>query len=359
MFSAIHRLPLLFEDHDLEKAAHILTQGGRVAIPSSQGMLLLWNGASHSMKNEKSLGQEAFILSSKEDFYHIFSHQNFLTTQIPEKLLELPLSYRLPHPDFPQNGLSIRLAHDSLLQKLTELQTSPIQSLALQNEYGEIIRTPAEAARLLRSKVDLILQLQKEPPKKEDFAQAVLMRSGIAVKGANKALRQKLQKSFTRNLLFVCLGNLNRSPFAEKRLLTLMHEEARACLTSQEGWTYIPAWDPSSSGVIALPGTPSPSGMIQAAHRYNCTELLESHHSSPYRPQQGDKADIICPLGRNVFKMLKELAPPEKLFWQENHSKLPDPMGGSLAEYLDAAQAIEAFLEKFFLSPGSQPKSIT
>lgn len=71
----------------------------------------------------------------------------------------------------------------------------------------------------------------------------------------------------TRQLHFVCLGNLNRSAFAHYLVAAMQQWLAERVKD------FVPAWQPSSSGVVANPKVAVPEPMREAARRHGVNLL--------------------------------------------------------------------------------------
>jgi len=94
------------------------------------------------------------------------------------------------------------------------------------------------------------------------------------------------------NLLFVCTGNLNRSPMAEALLRKFLSREGRKDVDIQ------------SAGTHAFPGSPAPASAIQVAEQAGID--LSGHQSRPLSRDLVDWADkilIMSPEHRDFVEM--------------------------------------------------------
>jgi protein-tyrosine-phosphatase len=82
-----------------------------------------------------------------------------------------------------------------------------------------------------------------------------------------------------RNILFVCAGNICRSPMAEWQLKALLWEKP------------IPGLEVGSAGLIALPGNSASLNAVRVA-RQNFISLAE-HKARPITTELIDNADLV------------------------------------------------------------------
>lgn len=82
-----------------------------------------------------------------------------------------------------------------------------------------------------------------------------------------------------RNILFVCAGNICRSPLAEWQLKALLWEKS------------ITGMQVGSAGLIALPGNPASVNAVRVA-RENSISLSE-HKARPVTAELIDNADLV------------------------------------------------------------------
>jgi len=134
------------------------------------------------------------------------------------------------------------------------------------------------------------------------------------------------------NLLFVCYGNICRSPMAEGLAKKLLGPEARV----------------ESAGLAALAGRASEESIL-------VMKALFSVDISGHRPRSVsdvplDGFDFIIAIDSSIYSRLKEMGriPQEKLCGWD----IDDPFGQGLASYLEAAQKIQERLRQFLRSQG-------
>ena len=82
-----------------------------------------------------------------------------------------------------------------------------------------------------------------------------------------------------RNILFVCAGNICRSPMAEWQLKALLWEKS------------ITGMQVSSAGLIALPGNSASFNAVRVARENSIS--LEEHKARPITAELIDNADLV------------------------------------------------------------------
>ncbi|MBX3458858.1 MAG: Sua5/YciO/YrdC/YwlC family protein [Planctomycetes bacterium] len=221
-------------------------------------------------------------------------------------------------------GLGVRVVQHPLGSRLLELAGLPVIATSA-NEHGQPpLRDPARIAQM---PLDAVLD-GGELPERPASSVVRLLPSGLEILRMGAASRDKLAQMFTRPVHFVCLGNLNRSAFAHRLI------EAMQNWLMRQVRDFVPAYAPSSSGLIARAERRSPPDMQQTAMRYNAS--LASHTPQVFDP------DVLPPLcvsmGDDVVAEVQEFAAGEVLQWQ-----IDDPMGKPPGVYARAArQVIEA-----------------
>ncbi len=139
-----------------------------------------------------------------------------------------------------------------------------------------------------------------------------------------------------KQLLFVCTGNICRSPMAEYLLRDRLGPRA--------------TWRVSSSGTAALPGY---SASDEAVHTLRARNLdLRPHRSRIITRQQVDAATVIVVMTRAHRDQIERLFPDvrDKLYLlktfdpQAAEPDLEDPIGMPLHVYGEACEEVEKAL---------------
>ncbi len=130
-----------------------------------------------------------------------------------------------------------------------------------------------------------------------------------------------LRTHFTRDLHFVCLGNLNRSAFAHRLLATMQH------WLEKHVKDFVPAWRVSSSGVIGNPKVAVPQPMQQAAAKFGVS--MQDH--TPKRFDPGASHGLRVVLGDDVAALVGDVA---------MNLRVDDPMAGPPQGYERCARDI-------------------
>ena len=137
-------------------------------------------------------------------------------------------------------------------------------------------------------------------------------------------------------LLFVCTGNICRSPMAEVI--------ARARLGEKSGWKV------ASAGVAAIDGEPASEAAVVA-----CRELgldLRQHGSQPVTRELLEKARWVVVMTETHREVLSRRFPEfharirtlKSFGFSKDFGDIPDPIGGSLDVYRTVRDAIESAL---------------
>jgi protein-tyrosine-phosphatase len=121
------------------------------------------------------------------------------------------------------------------------------------------------------------------------------------------------------SIMFVCMGNICRSPFAEKLMKKILEERGMEAIRV------------SSSGLIVKEPTPSPGGAIEAGKSFGVD--LTGHISTQLTSEMVDNSDMILAMEPWQWEELKELYPDKtnKIFLL---SLFEDSNGGNINPYL-------------------------
>jgi protein-tyrosine-phosphatase/predicted ATP-grasp superfamily ATP-dependent carboligase len=153
-------------------------------------------------------------------------------------------------------------------------------------------------------------------------------------------------------ILFVCAGNICRSPFVEKYWNQHIREQ----------WPNAPL--ASSAGLIDNTGTSSPPHCVAAARRFGVD--LTSHSSQVVRPDLLEQADAVFVMDLSNYRILKQSRPGALnkaallgLFNRSGAAEISDPYSMGFRETVDvyehAIKALKGLAETMALS-GPQPR---
>jgi len=133
-------------------------------------------------------------------------------------------------------------------------------------------------------------------------------------------------------ILFVCYGNICRSPMAAGLARKRLGEQAEVC----------------SAGIAALGGPAADEAVLVMKIIYGTD--ISRHVARPLSDYDLATFDYIIALDFAIYSRLNDLAviPEEKLYGWD----IEDPLGLGLDAYKEAALKIERRLQQFLLSVG-------
>lgn len=178
------------------------------------------------------------------------------------------------------------------------------------------------------SESSTVLKLEASGPK--------ILRQGIVT-------LEDARRTMGKRVLFLCTGNTCRSPLAEGLLKKRLGE--RFGLNAKDLGNF--GFVVTSAGLVAGFGSPASPMSLQAARESGVD--LTKHRSRGVEIRMLQDADFVFAMSQSHLDRIHDLAPDlaarvRRLDAQGND--IPDPFGGSLAEYRACREAISRGIEK-------------
>lgn len=144
-------------------------------------------------------------------------------------------------------------------------------------------------------------------------------------------------------ILFVCTGNTCRSPLAEGLCKQILAQQV-GCEPSALGAR---GYRVHSAGVAAMPGDPAAAPAIDVARDFGVD--LSQHRSQLVNPELLASATYVVTMTQAHAAALSFRYPgigPQAIPLCGSQGDLPDPIGGSHAQYQECANAIVHYLRR-------------
>lgn len=317
------------------EAAHILRAGGLVGFPTDTiyGVAGLADNSFNNAKLRALKGgrPEPFSLHAGdvESALHFAGGLGPMECRLARALTPHGATLVVAAASRP-HGLGLRVVRHGLGSRLLLAVGAPVVATSA-NLHGQPVLNDAAAIAALPG-VDAVLDAGPLPPRPASTV-ARMLPAGLQVLREGALPAPELARRCLTRVLFVCLGNLNRSAFAHGLVHTL--QERLAALPR-----FVPLFAPRSRGTIAHPAMTVPEPMLEAALARGVD--LSRHTPKPLQPRDPADADLVVAMGDEVAGDV----PPGAL-----NLRVPDPMGGEAAEFAACARTIACRLRERLL-PG-------
>ena len=355
MFGNVHMLPPHPQSRDLKPLVKAIRKGEVVCVPSHAGYALVCLADfRRSVRALEALSESSatLLLPSMEKVERVFGISADPSLKLlPDVLDRLEVEIRLPYHEQPA-GVSARLLRlESPLKSLVEALDRPVMGVHL---YGDVARGGVHSiSRAWSEHIRLIADVDA-PSSPRAPLRLVAMRAGYAVKawGDYADERDQIASLLATRIHFVCQGNINRSAFAEARLRSYLREEAISAASMNAD--FLPAWEISSSGLIAMPGTAPPAAMLSASISYECEAILRDHQSTRFHPDLSNDVDMLVAMDQKILATLTSYELGDQIPRELRKINVPDPQGGEVRDFVQAAEMIDQLVSEHFLSRGCQ-----
>lgn len=229
------------------------------------------------------------------------------------------------------SSLGVRVVRHELGSALLDAIPAPVVATSA-NPHGQPPLSDPQAIAALG--IDAVLDGGVLPIRPASTV-ARLLPCGLQILREGAVGPDALAQMYTRAIQFICLGNLNRSAFAH-RLLEAMQDWLKAQVEA-----FVPAFLPSSSGLIARSRNRPPPQMQQAAAEYSVS--LGGHVPTEFDPRA--LPPLCVSMGREVEPHVSENSPAQLIAWE-----IEDPMGQPAGVYARTAKQVIEHLRRDLLA---------
>ncbi len=331
----------------LEPAAAALADGQIVAFPTETVYGLGVNAEDaaavarlRDLKGER--GDKPFMILIP-DPEHAFRHAG-LPPAPAMRLMRIawpgPLTLVLPgRGGAPEVGL--RCPDHPVARELLRAVRFPVASSSANRSAAPPATAAAEVRDALGDAVAVILDGGPTPLRLSSTVARVCEGGAIELLREGSFPVERLLAEAVRQVLFVCTGNICRSPLAA----ALLRRRLAQSLGVPEEELPRKGFRVLSAGTAALPGQPASEGARSAIRERGGD--LAAHSSTPVTPTLVEESDRILAMTGAQKDLLQEWVPgcADRLSVLDPAGDIPDPFGGNLLEYRRCAGAIESRVE--------------
>ncbi|MCX7703403.1 MAG: L-threonylcarbamoyladenylate synthase [Planctomycetota bacterium] len=346
----------------IREAADLIREGGIVAIPTETVYGLAVNRAIPEAVERLNIVKER----SAEKHYtvHIASSDAvwlYVNTMPPlarhfeRKFWPGPLTLVLDTPDGSTVGL--RFPKDNIACAIIERAKVPVIAPSANPSELAPATDAQEVLKYFDGKIDAVVDGGKSPLRTASTVVQItgLRKMKILRKGALP--ESELDPSEITIILFVCTGNLCRSPMAEA-LLRMRLSEALGINIKElesEGFYIL------SAGTAATEGMRASENAFQTMLEYGYD--LSAHRSRHLSPQMLEDADLIIVMGDYHRKHIESVNPALLSKVELLHPQgIEDPIGQPIEVYRNVAakinDSLKTIVEKILESRTTKPTKI-
>lgn len=192
--------------------------------------------------------------------------------------------------------------------------------------------------------IDLIIDGGPSPLKVPSTVVEVTEEGAVKVLRKGAVTEDELRHALVRTILFLCTGNLCRSPMAAGIARQYLAERLGVDARDLEGAGYRIV----SAGTAALVGTPASPEAVRVMLELGID--ISAHRSQTLTPELVRDSDLIFVMSPHHFDAVRELDPSavsRAMMVMPDGSEVPDPIGGSEAVYRRVRDRLrESILER-------------